>query len=165
MKVLFGVVIGAVIVFAAWFFMNQPEPTPQEKLGEAVEQAGDAAKDAMDAVKDATSEAADSLATDLSKSADDLAVQIQAAGADISQRIGGASDEAKAELTGMLADWKASGIVTDTGIDLDKASEALGASDLTQEAKTQIEALLQYINEAPETFAARLGATEQTLQE
>ncbi len=165
MKVLIGAVIGGALVFAVFFFMNQPEPTPEERLEDAAQQAGEAAKDAVDALKDAANEATGALAEDLSKSAEEIAGQLEAASADLSARISNSSAEAQAALDQMVSDWKATGILTEEGIDFDKANDAIVSSDLPDEAKSQLALVLNFLKAAPGAFDARVKEVESALQE
>ncbi|PRY21245.1 hypothetical protein CLV78_110120 [Aliiruegeria haliotis] len=165
MKILIGALLGGAIVFAVVFFMKQPEPTPEERLDEAAQQAGEAAKDAVDALKDAANDATGALADDLSKSADEISKQLEMASADLSERIASSSSAARGELDKMMADWKATGILTESGMDFDKAKEAINRSELPEDAKSQIALVLDFLDTAPGAFDARLREVEEAVRQ
>lgn len=152
-KVILGAAIGAAVVVAGYLLLNKPEPTPEERLKSAIEDAGDAAQEAADAAKDVVGDVGTAIANSASDTAAEMARYVEEL-----------SDDTKAKLEAELAEWKASGIISDDGFDFDKAVEDLKNSELSSSAQEKINDVLKTLQEAPEAFDEQLEELRKQLE-
>lgn len=64
----------------------------------------------------------------------------------------------------MLADWKATGIVTEDGIDFVAATAAAQASDLSTDPKANVIAVMNALRDAPGALEDKLSALNAFLR-
>lgn len=152
-KIIIGALLGAAIVVAGFFLFDKPEPTPEDRLKEALENVGDASQEAAKAAADVVGEVGQAISTSASQAAMDMA----AAATQL-------SNSSKVELEKMLTEWKAKGIVTEEGFDFEKAATAIKESDLSEATKTQIDQVLEAFRKAPEAFNAQLNELMKQLE-
>ncbi|NDR59430.1 hypothetical protein [Aliiruegeria sabulilitoris] len=155
-KVLLGAVLGAAIVGALVFLLNQPEPvppTPEERLNKAAEEIRDATQESVEAASDAAREAVGGIMG-----------QVAEGYADVAERVAQTSQETQKELTRFLAEWRAKGILTEEGVDFAAATEAIEGSELSAEAKENAIAVLNALRDAPGTFEKKLNALNILLE-
>jgi hypothetical protein len=161
-----GVLVAvAVVLFIGGlvFALNRPEPTPAERLDKAAKDAAESIREASDAVSDAVTTAKESLAKEVEKTSSELSDSMAASAALMAEEIASSADRTKDRLQAFLAEWKASGIITDAGIDFDAAIEAVDESDLSDEAKARAKTILVALRDAPGAFEARLAKLEADL--
>ena len=161
-KVILGilvVVVGGALAYVAL----KPEPTPQERLEEAAEQAGEAVQEAAESVSEAATEAGDAIKQQAETTTEELTAQMAETAAALAEQVNATAQETRDGLKALIADWKSSGIVTDGGIDFKKATTALEESDLSAEIKTQGKALLDFLRDAPGEASAKLKELEAAL--
>lgn len=156
------IVIGAAGVI---YFLDRPEPTPQERLSEAAEQAGEAAEEAVEALSEAAQEVGEDLANSTRETAEDMKAKVSIALAEVAEQVARASEETQAQLRQFLEEWKAAGIMTEDGIDFAKAKAAVEASDLSADAKANVSAVLKALQDAPGAFEEKLDALRTLLNE
>lgn len=152
-KVILGALLGAAVVVAGLFILNKPEPTPEEKMKAALENAGDAAQDAVSAAADVVSEVGESV----SQSASQAVLEMTGYATNL-------SNETKVQLEQKLAEWKAVGIVTEDGFDFEKAATAIKESSISEASKAQINEILEALRKAPESFEAQLNELIKQLE-
>ncbi len=160
-NIILGVV--AVIVIAGAFLFLRPEPTPQERLRDAAELAGDAARDATEALGEAAQEAAEATSAELSDAATELSDRVYESAAAMAESINAASQDTKDTLNALIAEWRATGVVTEDGIDFDAAIAAIDTSDLDASSKARLTALINSLREAPDVVEAKLSELEAAL--
>lgn len=151
-KVILGVLIGAVIVVIGFSVLDKPEPTPEEKLKAAIENVGDATQEAAEAAADMAEEVGTALTTSAS-----------AAAVDIANKVSKFSNESKAQLETTLLQWKESGIISDDGFDFGKAVKAVDESALSESAKKQLNELLELLQKQPENYKAQMDELKKQL--
>lgn len=151
-KVIIGAIIGAAIVVAGVMFLNKPEPTPEERLKDAIENIGDATKDAAEAATDAAEDVAEAMATSAANAANEMA--------EYATKL---SSDTKAQLEEKLTDWKESGIISDDGFDFGKATTALEESNLSEAAKKQITDILEALRDTPDDFKVQMDELKKQL--
>ncbi|MDJ0858178.1 MAG: hypothetical protein QNI90_17715 [Dinoroseobacter sp.] len=151
-------VIGGVI-----FYTTRPEPTPQERLQDAAEQAGDAMRDATEAVGEAAQEASEAARAEIQRSAEELEASLTETVTNMVANVGAVSEETANAVTALIEEWRASGIVTPEGIDHDAAVAAVEASDLDVSIKERFVSLLEDLGEAPDVALAKLQELEAAL--
>lgn len=152
-KVILGVLIGAAIVVAGLFLLDQPEPTPEERLKSALEDAGDAAKEAANAAADVVGEAGTAISNSASGAVAEMAGHVEKF-----------SEDTKAKFEAELAEWKAIGIITDEGFDFDRATAEIKSSELSVSAQAQINEILKALQAAPDAFEEQLSELMMLLE-
>lgn len=165
-KIITGAVVIVAIAVVAFYALNRPEPeppTPKERLSEAAEDIREATQEAAEAVSDAAEDASEALANSTSVSVSEMKAKVAETYADVAVRVANTSQETQTQLTRFLADWKASGIVTEDGIDFDKAVAAVEESDLSVAAKANVTAVLTALRNAPGAFEEKLDALKTLL--
>ena len=161
-KTILGILV-IVAVGALAYVAMKPEPTPQERLQDAAEQAGEAVQEAAESVSEAATDAGDAIKQQAETTAEELASQMAETVAALSEQVNATAQETRDGLKALIAEWKSSGIVTDNGVDFEKAAAALEESDLSEEAKTQGKALLEFLRDAPGEASAKLKELEAAL--
>ena len=73
------------------------------------------------------------------------------------------TSEVKKELDVLLEEWRASGIVTDDGIDFGAAIEAVETSQLEAETKSQIKTIIEFVRDAPGEAKEKLEALQASI--
>ncbi len=164
------ILIVAVIALGGFYFFNQPEPTPAEKLQSAAEQAGEAASDAAEAIKEAAGEAAEAAAQDLSDAASSVADQASEAAEQATETATELATQAGEQVAALSAQgqeylntWIENGMLTAEQFDYDAVVAAVESSELTQDIKTQAIKILDEIKAAPDTFSAKLEELKNLL--
>ncbi|MEY8097501.1 hypothetical protein AB9F29_08760 [Falsihalocynthiibacter sp. S25ZX9] len=145
-KVVLGAVLGAAIVVAGYFLLNKPEPTSEQRLKSALEDAGDAAKDVVGDVGTSIAKGASDKAEGMARYVEQL------------------SDDAKVKLEIELAKWRESGTISDDSFDFEKAVADLKNSDLSTATQAQINDILKTLQDAPESFDAQLNELRKQLE-
>ena len=166
-KIVVSAVIGAAVVGGLVFALNRPEPpppTPKERLTEAAEEIREATQEAIAAASDATEDASEALASDAEKVVDEMKAEVAEAYAGVAERVAHTSQQTQAQLARMLADWKATGIVTEDGIDFVAATAAVQASDLSTDAKANVIAIMNALRAAPGAVENKLDALHALLK-
>lgn len=138
------------------FVMNQPapEPTPQERLQQAAEDAADALSDAKDALTDGAKDATAAISADIQNSMADFAEAIAAQTVTLSE-----------EAQDLVDAWNEAGIITEDGVDYAKARELVEGSKIAQGTKDQLEAILAEIEKAPDELGKYLREIQALLSE
>lgn len=165
-RMVLGTAIAAIIIGVAVYFSTRPEPvppTPKERLTQATEEIRTATQEATGAVSDAARQTGEDLASQVSEGADEVKAAVAEIAAGMAGRVSQFSQETQGQLTRFLTDWRATGIVTQDGIDLGKAAAAVEASDLSVEAKANIMAVLTALQDAPGAFEEKLEALKSLL--
>lgn len=158
------IVLGLLAVAgAAVYFVSQPEPTPQERLSEAAEDASDALRSAAEELADAAEDAGDAVREEIQSTADDLSDQMAETSAALAERVSSTAEETRAALAELIETWRATGIVTDDGIDYDAAIDAIASSGLSEGAKAQSVSLLEAVRDAPGAATEKLAELEAAL--
>lgn len=152
-KILLGALVGALIVAGAFYFINKPEPTAQERLDAAIDDVNKAAKEAGSAATDVVNEIGN-----------DLADSATGAVAQMAEKVAQLSNDTKAEFEKLIESWNTEGVITDTGIDYDKARAAVENSDLAEAAKTKVYAVLDSLQAAPEAVSKKLEELKTQLE-
>jgi len=166
-KTIVGAVIGAAVVGGLVFVLNRPEPaspTPKERLAEAAEDIRDATQEAVEAASDAAEDAGEALASSTKKAVEEMKAEVAEAYAGVAERVALTSQDTQAQMARFLADWKAAGIMTEDGIDFTAATAAVGASDLSADAKTNVIAVLNALRDAPGAIEEKLDAFKTLLK-
>jgi len=166
-KVIVGAVIGAAVVGGLVFVLNRPEPTPptpKERLAEAAEEIRDVTQEAVEAASDAAEDAGEALASGTKEAVEKMKSEVVETYADVAERVAQTSQDTKRQMKRFLTDWKASGIVTEEGIDFAAAAATIEASDLSAEAKANVISVLNALRDAPGVFAEKLDALKTLLK-
>ena len=101
-KVILGIAILVVGGTLAYFALK-PEPTPQERLEEAAEQAGEAVQEAAESVSEAATEAGDSIKQQAETTAEELANQMAQTAADLAEQVNATAQETRDGLKALIA--------------------------------------------------------------
>lgn len=160
-KVIVGVVVGAAVVGGLLFVLNRPEPappTPKERLSEAAEGIREATQEAVEVASDAAEDAGEGLASSTKEAVDEMKAEVAEAYADVAERVAQTSQETQEQMARFLTDWKASGIMTEEGIDFAAATAAVEASDMSVDAKANVIAVLNALRDAPGAVEKKLDA-------
>lgn len=179
------IVVIAVIGIGAYYYVNQPEQTPAEKIqsaaedasdavGEAASAAQEAASDALNSATEQASEAASSIAdqanaaaeqagqaaTDLANQASDTATDLANQATDTATDLANQAGDQVAALTGqgqeLFNSWIQDGMLTAQQFDYEKMVASVQESSLTQEIKTQAIKILDDIKAAPDTVVEKI---------
>lgn len=144
----------AIALVGIVLFTSQPdpEPTPQERLQQAAEDAKSALEDAGDALADSARETGEAVSQSVQESVAELAEALSAQTQSLS-----------AEALELLKAWEDAGIVTDDGLDFAMAREILGQSQIAQGTKDKVEEIFQKIEETPENIAVYLAELQSLL--
>ena len=161
-SVIIAVVIGVAI--AAVYALTRPEPTPSEKLAEAAQDAGEAAKDALDDLAGAADEAATALRKEVESKTEELQAEAESLAEAFTAELSEQSAKAQEEMEKLQKDWRATGIVTDDGIDFNAAIAAIEKSDLDDDSKKQLTAVIEFLRDTPGEAKAKLDAFEATME-
>jgi uncharacterized membrane protein len=145
------------------FFILRPEPTPQERLADAAEQAADAARDAAREIADAASDAGNTVRQDLDKAAGGMSESLADAAEVFAEQIAEASDTTRDRIIQVKEELRSRGAVTDEGIDFDAAIDFVEASDLTADIKADLVAFLEQLRDTPDALTAQIQAFEKAL--
>ncbi|WP_261391796.1 hypothetical protein [Ruegeria arenilitoris] len=158
----------------AYFYLNQPEPTPAEKLQSAAKEAGEAVGEAATAAQEAASEAlstatqqagdaasaaveqAGEAAEQAGQTATDLANQAGDAATDLANQAGDQVAALTAQGQELLNTWVDEGMLSAEQFDYDAMVESVKNSQLSQEIQDQVIKILDGIKEAPETAALKI---------
>ncbi|MEM9392803.1 MAG: hypothetical protein AAGA38_03035 [Pseudomonadota bacterium] len=160
------ILIGSAVLFAVVavvIFATRPEPTPQEQLMEAAEQAGEAMRDATEAAGQATQEASDAVRQEIRRTAEEVEASLAETATNMMQSISEVSQETSESLLALIGEWRASGIVTSEGIDYDAAVAAVESSDMDFSMKARFISLLEDLRDAPDRAVAKLEELETAL--
>lgn len=158
------IAVGFVLVVAvAVFFVTRPEPTPQERLAEAAQDASDAIQSAAEELSSAAEEAGDAVREEIETTAEDLSDQMAETAAVLAEEVSDTAVETRSALSEAIEAWRASGIITDDGIDYDAAIATLAESDLSDETKSQMTSLLELLRDAPGEATQKLAELEAAL--
>ncbi|WIY24268.1 hypothetical protein [Parasedimentitalea psychrophila] len=151
-KTIISVILAVCVGAALFFWFTKPEPTPGERLSEAVATAGDALQDAGEAISDSAAESAEQITSD-----------VQAAAADIAEDVTAQATAFSNEAARIIAAWDETDILSADGYSHDNAVKAIKTSTLDDETKDQILALLQQIKDAPETLEQKAAEIREIL--
>ncbi|UUV07572.1 hypothetical protein [Ruegeria sp. YS9] len=145
-------IVIAAIGAGGYFYLNQPEPTPAERLETAAEEAAEAVTDAASSAQDAASDAVDAATEQAAEAASSLADQA----ADTAQE---ASDQVAA-LAGqgqeLLNSWFQEGKLDPTNFDYDGIMASLQDSTLATDPKDQAIKIVNDIKDSPETIVQKI---------
>lgn len=153
-KVIISGAVGIAAVAAIMFATNKPEPTPAEKLEQAVQDLGDAASDVGDALVEGAKGTQKALQEELQSAANDFADFAASSAESLSQQ---AKD--------LVAAWQDTGIISEDGFDFDKAVQTLKDSSLDDATKEKIAMVLDQIKETPELAAEKLREIRDLLSQ
>ncbi|MFC3612897.1 hypothetical protein ACFORG_03905 [Lutimaribacter marinistellae] len=159
-------IIGILAVAAigiAIFALTRPEPTPQERLSDAVGEASGAVEDAVKALGDAANEARDAAADELQAATTELQDSAINMAATVMEQVNSSAQETKEELRRLMEEWKSSGVVTEEGINFDNALATVEASNLSARSKDLITELLSSLQSLPAEATAKLAELEAAL--
>lgn len=166
-KIVVSAVIGVAVIGGFVFVLNRPEPlppTPKERLAQAAEEIQEVTQEAIEAASDATKDASDALANDAKEAVGEMTAEVAKAYDGIAERVALTSQDTQAQLAQMLTDWKATGIVTEDGIDFNAATAAVQASDLSTDAKANVVAIVNALRDAPGALEDKLSALNSFLK-
>lgn len=135
MRKIFLLLIFAVAVAAIIYAVSRPEPTPTERLSDALQEASDAVEETVGDMSSAMSE--------------------------ITTEITNSTAETLEEFSGLLQSWRETGIITESGVDFEAAAAEIRASDMDDAAKEQSLKLIELLRSAPEEANAQLRAIEE----
>lgn len=161
-KVLVALVATAAVA-AIIYAVTRPEPTPAERLSEAAQEASDAAKDAVQDLSEAAEETVDAVRKEAEAKTEEIEDETAAAMEAVSAELDATTSEVKKELDVLLEEWRASGIVTDEGIDFNAAIEAVETSELEAETKSKVQAVIEFIRDAPGEAKEKLEALQASI--
>lgn len=157
------VAVIAVLGVGAYLYLNQPEPTPAEKLESAAQQAGEAIGDAATAVTEAAEQAlseAGDQASDAASSVVDQATETAEQAGQAATDLANQTSDQVAALTAqgseLINTWVQEGMLTGDQFDYDKMVDQVRNSQLSQDIQTKVIAILDEIKVAPETAALKL---------
>lgn len=139
------ILVIAVIGVCAFVYLNQPEPTPAERIEEAAREAGEAIGDAVSSAASGVSEQASATTQQLSDAAGDAADTV-------SRSIVSLNETG----TALLQSWQETGILTKDGFDYDKLVAAVDSSGLDESTREKVLRILTEIRSAPEAFSEKL---------
>lgn len=158
------VVIAALIAVGAVIFaLNRPEPTPAEKLSDAVEDVGDATQELVEELATAAEETAEAAQKEVEAKVEELQSEAATTLEAVAAEVTAMSEDRRKELEGLVQEWRDSGIVTDEGIDFDAAITAVNESQLEADSKAQLVEFLTFVRDLPGDAQANLQALEQSL--
>ncbi|WP_171121415.1 MULTISPECIES: hypothetical protein [unclassified Ruegeria] len=146
--IVLGVVVAA-IGAGIYYYLNQPEPTPAERLQSAAQDAGDAVSDAVESVTEQASDATD---------------QAGQAAADLANQAGEEVAALAEQGQDLLNSWIEEGTLTVQNFDYDAMVASVQDSALAQDMKTKAISILDEIKASPELFAAKLQELQALLQ-
>lgn len=152
-KTIIAAILGLCVIVGLAIWLNQPEPTPGERLNEAMEDAGDALKDATDAVSDSVKDVSDQVSDG-----------VQNATAEVAETISEQSEAFRNEADRLITAWEETGILTEDGYNHANAVKTIEESSLDGETKDQILTILQQINEAPDQFQQKIAEIKAILE-
>lgn len=154
----------AVIAAAALIFaLTRPEPTPTERLSDAVQEAGDAAQDAVEELSTAVEDTVEAVQKEAETKAEEIQNSASEAMGSISAELEAASENTRKELDALIQDWKDTGIVTDAGIDFEAAINAVNELDIDVATKTGVNKILAFVRDLPGEAKAKLETLEKAL--
>ncbi|SLN70953.1 hypothetical protein ROA7450_03886 [Roseovarius albus] len=145
-----GIAVLAVLIFT----LNKPEPTPAEKLEQAVQDLGNAASDVGDALVEGGKGIQENLQEELQAAANDFADFAASSAESLSQQ---AQD--------LVAAWQDTGIISETGFEFEKAIQTLKDSTLDDATKEKIAKILDQIRDTPELAAEKLREIRDLLSQ
>ena len=145
-------VVAAAAIAAAIYAMTRPEPTPAERLSDAAQEAGEAAKDAVQELANAAEDTLDAVQNEAEASMSALSAELTAA-----------SEETRTALEGLVQDWQDTGIITENGLDFDAATAAINEADLDDSTKAELNGLLAFIRDLPGETQAKMDALKDAL--
>ncbi|WP_108858642.1 hypothetical protein [Ruegeria sp. Alg231-54] len=134
-------VIVAGLGAGAYYYLNQPEPTPAESLQSAAQDAGAAVNDAVDAATEQASEAASSIADQATEAADQ-------AGDQVASLANQGQD--------LLNSWIEEGTLSVQNFDYDAMVASVQDSQLSQDLKTKALGILDEIKASPQLIAQKI---------
>lgn len=143
---------GAVIV--GIYVATQPEPTPAERLSEAVEKSGQQ-------LAEAATDAAETLQQNVEGGASEISASAAEA---LSSQLAETSQEAKDRFGALMQIWRETGIVTETGVDFDAAISAVEETDMSTDARMQLTRVLVLLRDMPGNASEKLTALEDALK-
>lgn len=155
--------VAVIAVAAVVFVLNKPEPTPAEKLGDAVQDVGEAAQDVAEEISATAEETVDAVQKEAAARADELQDYAVEAMEAVSKEVAKTSADTRRELEVLLQEWRNSGIVTDEGIDFDAAIAAINASSLDDESKSQMIGIVAFVRDLPGDVQSNMQALEKLL--
>ncbi len=144
-RFVFPAVLGLCGVTGLVVYLNRPEPTPTERLGDAMENAGDALRDAGAAISDGVQDIQEEVASNLTS-----------ASAELSEMVANSTEKMSAEAATLVKAWQEAEIFTEEGFNFDNAIKAVEDSSLEGQKKDRIATLLHDIRDAPEKAAEKL---------
>ena len=156
-------VAAALVVGGLIFALNRPEPTPEARLEEALKETGESAREAADALKDAVTEATESTARDMEKAAADARETMTRTIESMTEEIAASAEQTRDRLQTFVSEWKSSGIITEKGLDFDKAIQAVDESEMSDESKARVKNILSALRDAPGAFADKFARLEAEL--
>jgi polyhydroxyalkanoate synthesis regulator phasin len=170
MSKILAVIVVAVIGAGAYYYLNQPEPTPAEQLQSAAEEASDAvsatqeaASDAASSITEQASEAASAVQDAASDAVDNVSEQAADAAAALSEQATDAAESAGDQVAALTSQgqelfntWLQDGMLTAQQFDYDAMVASVQDSTLSDTVKTQAIAIFDKIKASPETLVAEI---------
>ncbi|WP_171207505.1 MULTISPECIES: hypothetical protein [unclassified Ruegeria] len=171
----------AAIGAGAYYYLNQPEPTPAEELqsaaqdaaeaaGEATEAARQAVSDALDSAVDQATETAEAAQNAVTNTANAAADQISEGASSVGTQVEDAATEAGDQIAALsqqgqdlFNSWIEDGTLTTGQFDYDSMVASVRDSALAQEIKTQAIVILDEIKASPETLVTKMQELQQLL--
>lgn len=145
-------VIVAGLGAGAYYYLNQPEPTPAEQLQSAAQEAGEAVNDAVEAATEQASEAASSIADQ----ANEAAEQAGQAATDLANQAGDQVAALANQGQDLLNSWIEEGTLSVQNFDYDAMVTSVQDSQLSQDLKTKALGILDEIKASPQLIAQKI---------
>ncbi|WP_109311528.1 MULTISPECIES: hypothetical protein [Ruegeria] len=145
-------VIVAGLGAGAYYYLNQPEPTPAESLQSAAQDAGAAVNDAVDAATEQASEAASSIADQATEAAE----QAGQAATDLADQAGDQVASLANQGQDLLNSWIEEGTLSVQNFDYDAMVASVQDSQLSQDLKTKALGILDEIKASPQLIAQKI---------
>ncbi|NOD33890.1 MULTISPECIES: hypothetical protein [unclassified Ruegeria] len=156
-------VIIAVFGVGGYYYLNQPEPTPAERLQTAAEEAGDALADAASDAQDAVADAVDTATEQASEAAASVADQAAEAASSVADQASEAAQQAGDQVAALtdqgqelLNSWIQEGKLNPANFDYDGIMASLEESTLAADLKKQAIQIVNDIKASPETIAQKI---------
>lgn len=135
-----------------YYYLNQPEPTPAERLQSAAQEAGEAVNDAVDAATEQANEAASSI----TEQATEAAEQAGQAATDLANQAGDQVASLATQGQDLVNTWIEEGTLSVQNFDYDAIVASVQDSQLSQDLKTQALNILDEIKASPQLIAEKI---------
>jgi hypothetical protein len=159
------IIVAAGALIATLYYVTRPEPTPADRLSDAIEDVGQAARDSAEQLANAANEAAEALQSQVESKSDELQSQAEEVTVALATRLSDTTQDAQDRLTALMQIWRETGIVTDSGIDFDAAIAAVEETDMSTDERAQVISILEFVRDAPGAAQRKMTALETALQQ